>query len=153
MKLKAVVSRNLPPELLEALNSSEVADTFRDIVVEYLNVRPSDFGPATHYVQETDMVVPMSNGQTGIEIMLSKVSLSPRRSAQSFRDTLEAFKKFYIALIQRHLPEGEKTQLFCVLALDGPVKFPGEEPTSLVELPAVMVDGLKLKVPVDPQEG
>jgi len=74
----------------------------------------------------------------------SKVSVNPyTRRGRDFENALKSLEAFYITLIQRHVPFDNEVQLFCVLALDGPVEFEGQKPTSLPELPAVMVEGLK----------
>ena len=145
MKLKAVVTRNAPADLIDALNSPKVADAFRDqVAIAHLRVDPRDFGPATHYVQESDLAIPNSDGRIGIEVTLSKVSTSWRRSGETFLNALSAVEAIYVELIERYMEQEAEVQLFCVLALDDKIKLPGQEPTSLVELPARTVEGRKL---------
>ncbi len=145
MKLKAVVTRNAPETLINALNSTAVADAFRDqVAIAQLHVDPLDFGPATHYVQESDLSIPNSDGRIGIEVTLSKVSTSWRRSGETFLNALAAVEQIYVEIIEYHMEQGVPVQLFCVLALDDKVKLPNQEPTSLVELPARTVEGCQL---------
>ena len=142
MKLKATVTESAPEKLLAILDSSEVADGFRDIVCEHLGVEPNDFGPATHYVQKTDLTIPTSDSKLGIEVTLSKVSVNDNRSHCDFLRALTAVQEMYESLISRNAPCGTSVQLFCVLALDQPIKFQGKEPTSLIELDPIDVEGL-----------
>lgn len=143
MKLKAVATnaRFFPQSLINAFNSIETADEFRRIVISRLHVRPEDFGPATHYVQETDLSISTSDGALGVEVTLSKVSVHPSRAVNDFKAALKAIERYYTKLINRYLHQEREVQLFCVLALDAPVKFPGEEPTTLIELPPKKVKG------------
>lgn len=143
MKLKAVATSTLPQSLINAMNSSDMADDFWAVLREHLHVPREELGPATHYVQETDLIVPPSNGVLGVEVTVSKVSLSDRRSAQDFKNALNAIQAHYADLIRTYVHRSSRqVQLFCVLVLDGPIKFTGEEPTSLIELPPIMVAGL-----------
>jgi len=141
MKLKAVATHSLPDALLLALDSTEVADAFIRIVTEHLHVAPGSAGPATHYVQKTDYAIPTSDGRMGVEVTLSKVSVNDNRARNDFKRALEALQKFYIGLIEHHLDANQEAQLFILLALDQPIKFVGQEPTSLLELDPVMVSG------------
>lgn len=141
MKLKAAATRTLPKKLFEAFNSSPTADEFKQIAVRHLRVRADDFGPATHFVQETDPTVPNSDGAMGVSVVWSQVSVNSRRAPDDFRAALRAVERYYYKLIAQYLIEGQEAQLFCVMALDMPVKFPGEEPTNLIELPSKTVKG------------
>ncbi len=139
MKLKAAATRTLPESLFEAFDSSTTADEFKRITISHLRVRLDDFGPTTHFVQETDPIIPTSDGAIGISVVWSQVSVTSRRAPDDFKAALKAIERYYYRLIAQHLPLGQEAQLFCVMALDLPVKFPGEEPTNLIELPAKRV--------------
>ena len=77
----------------------------------------------------------------GVEVTLSKVSVNERRAPIDFRRALQAIQDFYRVLLSCNLPKGQQVQLFCVLALDVPVKFAGQEATSLIELEPIWVSG------------
>lgn len=143
MKLKAVVTRTAPQTLIEGTNSSAVADTFRDrVAIAHLRVTPHGFGPATHYVQESDLSIPTSDGALGVEVTLSKVSTSWRRSGEMFIIALQAVQATYKELIENTCPVGTKVQLFCALALDDKVQVGDGSYKSLIELDPIWVEGM-----------
>jgi hypothetical protein len=135
MKLKATATRTLPRQILEALDSPEVVERFRnDVVLKHLHVSPQAFGPATHYVQATDLTIELEPGWFGIEASLTKVSANRLRSASDFENALRAVEKIYLDLIERLAPPGGiRIQLFCVLQLDKAVEGPDGKDTCLIE--------------------
>ncbi len=148
MKLKAVATASMPEDFLVALDSSYVADAFREgVAVPHLHVDRASYGPATHYVQMTDLSIPTSDraGAWGVEVTLSKVSVNDSRSGQDFKRALGAVRDIYRELIETYLYSDQECQLFVVLALDDKIKVDGMQ-VSLLELDPVNIRGEKHRV-------
>lgn len=145
MKLKAAASRNLPASLLEAMNSRELVLQFHVIIADRLSVNLEDIGPATHFVQETDLTIPLDENKRGINVALTMVSTNRYRSSENFAQTLRDIRLLYAGMIQRHIPVGQGVQLFCVLALDGEIEGFDGKPTRLLEMAPEFVEGFAPK--------
>ena len=144
MKFKAAVTLNAPERLIERLNGPETASALmRDVVVACLNVDPSEVGPATHYVQVTDRLVPLID-DVGVVVGLTMVSKKRTRSDQDFADALSAIERIYEEAISAELPRGLKAQLFVAIALDGEIESPshmGGKATNLIETEPKWIEG------------
>ena len=142
MKLKATGTRTLPQELFDAFDSPDTDEAFcQRIAIKHLHVRPEEIGPATHYVQESDRIVPRKDGTLAVEVTLSKVSVNWHRSVSNFHNALQEIKEIYSELIRRHVPRGTVVQLFCTLQLDE--KIPGLDGklTNLLEIGPFWIEG------------
>lgn len=141
MKLKVAATRTLPQSLIAAFNSSDTAGRFLDNVVDnHLHVPRSALGPATHFVQETDLTVDVFD-DAGVNVAFTMVSANRFRSAEDFWQALKAVERIYRELIEVHVPVGQRVQLFCALALDGEIEGPDGIRTRLIETQPVWIDG------------
>ena len=144
MKFKAAVTANAPQELVQRLNSTATANLLMRRVVETcLHVRPSDLGPATHYVQKTDTLIPVGEN-VGLVVGLTMVSTMRTRSEQDFADALTAIEEIYAEILMEEMPQGSVAQLFVAIALDGEIEAPshmGSRRTNLLETLPRWVDG------------
>lgn len=141
MKLKAAATRTLPPALLEAMNSSRITEQFYEIIEDCLNVDRDAIGPATHFVQETDLTIPDEEHGMGVNVAFTMVSVNRHRSSQDFADALCAIERVYEDMIADFVPTGTKVQLFCVLAVDGEIEDFNGRPTRLLETEPKWVEG------------
>src|SRR5882762_7881005 len=136
MKFKAAITDNAPAGLVERLNAADTASLLMGRVVEVcLLVVRSDLGPATHYVQKTDTLVPVSN-DVGLVVGLTMVSTTRNRSDQDFADALTAIEGIYAEILGEEMPMGSVAQLFVAIALDDEVEAPahmGSRRTNLLE--------------------
>ncbi len=144
MKFKAAVTDNAPRGLVDRLNSRETAALLMEHVVrECLHVSAQEIGPATHYVQRTDVLVSLSD-DVGVVVGLTLVSKKRTRSDQDFADALGAIERVYESVISEEIAEGTRAQLFVAIALDGDVEAPthmGGRRTNLLETDAKWIDG------------
>jgi len=142
MKLKAAATRTLPPALLEALNSAFVVSRFYEVIIRHLHVSPDSIGPATHFVQETDLTIPRSNNAPGgINIAFTMVSVNRYRSAEDFLNALRAVVQIYRELVWANVFKGQRVQLFPAMALDVGIEGPDGKTTKLLELNPEWVEG------------
>src|SRR5262245_32688909 len=136
VKFKAAVTDNAPQRLVERLNSREIASLLMEqVVAKCLHVGEAEIGPATHYVQRTDRLIPYSE-DVGVVVGLTMVSRKRTRSDQDFADALRAIEIVYEEAIASEMPPGAKAQLFVAIALDGDVEAPlhmGGKRTNLIE--------------------
>jgi hypothetical protein len=144
MKFKAAVTENAPDGLLERLNAPATARLLMEQVVEAcLHVAPSVIGPATHYVQKSDTLIPVSK-DVGVVVGLTMVSTMRTRSDQDFADALGAIEDIYAEILTVEMPVGSAAQLFVAIALDGEVEAPphmGGRSTNLLETVPRWVEG------------
>lgn len=144
MKFKAAVTDNAPTRLLERLNSPATAKLLMERVVEVcLHVAPDDLGPATHYVQKTDTLIPVSE-DVGLVVGLTMVSTMRTRSDQDFADALSVIEDIYAAILTEEVAKGSAAQLFVAIALDGEVEAPphmGNRSTNLLETVPRWIEG------------
>jgi hypothetical protein len=144
MKFKAAVTENAPDGLLERLNAPATARLLMERVVEScLHVAPSGIGPATHYVQKSDTLIPVGE-EVGVVVGLTMVSTVRTRSDQDFADALAAIEEIYAAILADEIAEGAAAQLFVAIALDGEVEGPahmGSRRTNLLETEPRWIEG------------
>jgi len=136
MKFKAAVTDNAPAGLLERLNSPATAKLLMERVVQScLHVASGDLGPATHYVQKSDTLIPVSD-DVGVVVGLTMVSTMRNRSDQDFAEALTAIDEIYGEILVQEIDKGLTAQLFVAIALDGEVEAPphmGGRSTNLLE--------------------
>jgi len=144
MKFKAAVTDNAPQRLIERLNSREIASLLMEqVVVKCLHVSEAEIGPATHYVQRTDRLIPFSE-DVGVVVGLTMVSKKRTRSDQDFADALHAIEAIYEEALAKEMARGTKAQLFVAIALDGDIEAPfhmGGKRTNLVETEPKWIEG------------
>jgi hypothetical protein len=145
VKFKAAVTGNAPQGLFERLNSGEIVALLMDrVVVRCLHVRVEELGPATHYVQRTDVLTAFSE-DIGVVVGLTMVSRKRTRSDQDFADALLAIESIYESIIATEIPRGARAQLFVAIALDGDIEAPlymGGKRTNLIETEPKWIEGL-----------
>lgn len=133
MKVKAAVTKGIPEQVVETLNSPELAQlVFTKVAQKHLRV--GKMGPAEFYVQECDLAVSCDKS-LGCEVRLTGVSRNRYRSEQDFYDALNALEKEYRKAIENSLParSDKRIQLFCVLMLDGFITTPDGKETNMLE--------------------
>lgn len=149
MKFKAAITENAPSGLIERLDSRETASLLMErVVVQCLHVAPGELGPATHYVQQTDRLISMSE-DIGVVVGLTMVSKKRTRSDQDFANALYAIERIYEELIVSELPSGTKAQLFVAIAIDGDIESPPHmqsRRTNLIETDPKWIQGVLTSV-------
>lgn len=135
-KIKAVATRTMPKDLLDYLDSEVFARLLLTTVCgEQLRIPNVLARPAGHFVQQFDPSIEV-NGQWGIELTLSKVSV---RDGRFFAGALEVMKALLGDAIKTYVPKGRRVQIFCVIATDIPVSGTG---STLFEMEdEVWIDG------------
>jgi hypothetical protein len=146
VKFKAAVTANASVSLVERLNASQTVRLLMEKVVEEcLHVSPKDLGPATHYVQRTDTLIPLDD-RVGVVVGLTMVSTMRTRSDQDFADALSAIEEIYAGILEDEIASGSSAQLFVAIALDGEVEAPQHmagRRTNLLETAPRWVPGSK----------
>lgn len=115
MKLKAVVNKNCPPELIENLDNLH-ALVLKMVLQEHLKVK--NFGPAEFYVQKCDFA---QSEKSFCEVRLSGASMTDDRAPNDFRRSRDALERIYQGRIEKYLPKGKEMQLFVMIMLDTPL--------------------------------
>ncbi len=133
MKLKAVLWKKAPRDLVEAVESEEF---YSRVLLEVLGrcLRVIEFGPAEFYIQACDVAV--GSTKPMCEVRLSGVSVTTKRSTQDYWDALCVLEDLYRETMEDLLPEESECQLFVAMMLDRP---PLQESSSLLEREPVYV--------------
>ncbi len=143
MKVKPVLTKGMPPEVVKAMSSSKFACWFLDdVVAGALGVTNPIGRPGEFYMQEPDFSVDTGGGW-GVELRLTGVSRSGRKAKQFH----EAVRRMHFGaksfLEEALLSAGSSQQihLFTVLMLDGDIETaPGSGAYSnVLESPAEWV--------------
>lgn len=143
MKLKAVVSPNLPVRLVRSLVHPGFNTWYIEtVVVGCLHVSKDKVTPATHYVQHPDFLVEWEDGSCGIEVSFSKLSATFSRSALDFENARRAVFAKFKELIGANLSVGRHCWLFVGTQTDKPIEKPGGGESTLIEIPEYLVPGL-----------
>lgn len=123
MKLKAVVTSDMPNAVAGVLSSKKFALAFLDQVVgEVLGVEEPRERPAEFYVQKPDFTV--NCGGFGVELRLTGVSREGRKAKQ-FHDALTKLHELAKDALQKAMAKAEmqeQVQLFCVIMLTADVE-------------------------------
>ena len=137
MKLKAVLQKDGSEELRREIESRAFRQRVLDEVLKR-HLRAPDFGPAEFYIQECDLAEsdPMCN------VRLTGLSVNRRRSTDDFHQATEALETMYADAIRRHLPFGQRCQLYVELHLDRP---PLDEHSSIIERPPIYIVGARVE--------
>lgn len=113
MKLKAVVTQGIPPEVYAALeNPMFLRNVFEKVLGRYLKVESAILRPAEFYAQRNDETVQIGEGRFGVEVRLTGATY---REGRDFPGAVKALHRLYRQQIIRHMRPGEKIQLFCVV--------------------------------------
>lgn len=122
MKLKAVVTQNVPECIMSAVGSPEFALAFlQGVVGGVFGVEDAAERPAEYYVQEPDRTICV--GRAGVELRLTGVSRGARKTSV-FHKALKALHDLAKERLQsavNTLP-GYRVQLYTVLMLDGDIE-------------------------------
>lgn len=145
MKFKAAITYNASRELFALSNDPNFGKRLMyEVVVDCLHVPPKNLGPATHYLQVSDLLVPIFSG-VGLVVGFTMLSCARTRSDQDFENAMLATERIYKEAVLRMMPRGTKTQLFVALSLDDKIAPPahmGMKPTNLIETIPTWIEGL-----------
>ncbi|MBI4054052.1 MAG: hypothetical protein HY397_01845 [Candidatus Doudnabacteria bacterium] len=144
MKVKAAAYSNLPAALIAVLDHPEFGSRIvTEVIVGKLHVPPGSLGPATHYVQCTDPLVPLFLDH-GLVVGFTMLSATRTRSAQDFENAMFALEGIYEEALRGLTPMGMRTQLFVALSLDDKIDPPahmGQKSTNLIETVPRWIEG------------
>ncbi len=146
MKLKAVLI-NFDPHasetdaLLEALHSAALLESVEDRVIRGA-LRSSEMGPAEWYLQECDMGRHPS-GKRGVEVRLTGVSKTWKRSDADFTSAREELLDIYRKAIEKNLSARRECQLFVAVMVDAPVQLENGISSPIVESAAPWIKDKK----------
>ncbi len=133
--------------LVVALNRPSFArDILDEVLVKHLRVPPrgsaNEWGPADYFDQECDRMIPWHPDVIGIDITISGVSVTHKRSVADFWTAADELLLISKTVTESLLLIGMGAQLQSRLALDKAIPHmdkPGE--TSLLERGPIMVAG------------
>ena len=148
MKFKLTATDDMPYSLIVESNRPSFAAHLKKEVIEgCLHVKPDDIGPATHYLQHTDLLVPTEDSPRklyGAVVGFTMLSVTPHRAQTWFHDAMWKTQAIYRQLLRSHMPLGSDTELFVALALDDRIHPPahmGTEKKNLIETVPIIVVG------------
>lgn len=104
-----------------------------------------NFGPAEFFVQVSDRSTRAREGSPiGIDIALSRVSVTHRRATQDYWEALKELNIIYLQVIESNLVRSLEAQVFISMALDKQTEYTDGRPgsTSLPEIGPTLVKGL-----------
>ena len=133
MKLKPVISPNLPIRLAKALIDPQFDAWYKRVIVKgHLHV--AEIQVAGHYIQWPDFMVESEDGKCGIEVSFSKLSARIDRSGLDFINARQAIQAKLIEVIEMNLPKGRDCELFVGSQTNKPIEGPGGTKDTLHEL-------------------
>ncbi len=142
MKLKAVISPNLPVRFARALITPELNGWYLEtVIVGCLHVPRSAVHPATHYIQWPDFMVQYQDDRLGVEVSFSKLSARFDRSGKDFEMARQAVREKFKDLIEQNLPTIRSCGLFIGSQTDKETEGPDGSWKTLHELDMVEVFG------------